>query len=79
MDALLNLLPGGPLSILAAAVAGVILTIWRTYRSGKKAGANEQKLEEAKRDAQHLERVRTAAGAQPAGSVQSDPYNRDNK
>lgn len=79
MGALLNLLPGGTLSVVAASIVAALIAVWRTYASGKKAGRDAQKAEEAKRDAQELERIRNAADARPTVGVSVDPNNRDNK
>lgn len=79
MDALLNLVPGGSLTAILAAVLAALAGVWRVYASGKSAGRNEQKAKEADNRADNLKRIHDASGARPAGGVSTDPHNRDNR
>lgn len=79
MDWLLNLIPGGSLTALAAAALATLLGAWRIFAAGKSAGVDKQKAKEAEARAEELERIKRASGARPAGSVLDDPNNRDNR
>lgn len=79
LDALLSLIPGGALTAIAAAVVSALGGAFALYRSGKKAGRNEQKVKEADSYERHLKEISDAANARPSGGVQSDPYNRDRR
>lgn len=77
MDFLLNLIPGGSLTAIAAAVVAALAGVWRIYASGKKAGRNEEGARHAEDRDENLERIKRAADARPSGSVSDDPRNRD--
>lgn len=77
MDALLNLIPGGSLTAIIAAVIGVLGFIGTLLYKTKQAGINQQKAKEAKARAENLDRIKRAADARPGGSVLDDPNNRD--
>lgn len=79
MDLILSIIPGGSLTAIGAALAATVVGIWRIYAAGRKAERNELKAKEAENRAKNLGRIRDAAAARPAGSVQSDPHNRDNR
>lgn len=51
MDALLSLIPGGTVTAVLAAVAGVLFAIWRAFSAGKTS-------ERAKRSEERLEAVK---------------------
>lgn len=51
--------------------------VWNAKRKARNEGIAEQKAKEAEANAQELDRIRAAAGAQPSGSVSNDPNNRD--
>lgn len=79
MDWLLNLIPGGSLTVIIGGILAVIAAGWRLLAGAKKAGVNEQKAKEAKARAENLDRIKRAADVRPAGGVSDDPYNRDNR
>lgn len=79
MDALLNLLPGGSLTVVAAAVIAAVLSLFKAYSAGRSDAAAKQRLKEAEAHAKEMERVARAALARPAGRVSDDPNNRDNR
>ena len=78
MDFILSLIPGGSLTAILAAVLAAVAGIWRAWAAGKKAGQNEERAKHAQAREESLNRIKRAARARPAGSVQDDPYNRDN-
>lgn len=78
MDWLVNLLPGGGLTVAAAAVVAAVAALFRAYIAGRDAERSKQKLKEAGNREKELERIRDAALARPSGSVSDDPNNRDN-
>jgi len=78
MDWLLNLIPGGGLTVIAAAVAAAALAAWRIVAKAEQAGVNKQKAKEAEARDRNLEKLKRADRAQPSGSVLDDPDNRDN-
>lgn len=79
MSALLFLLKPllGYLVPALIAVVGAGGYVWNAKRKAKAEGVAEQQAREAEANAQELDRVRRAAGAQPAGSVSDDPNNLD--
>lgn len=78
MDWILNLIPGGSLTAIIAAVFAGIAAIGTLLYKTKQAGVNQQKAKEAQARERNLEAIKRAAGARPVGGVQSDPRNRDN-
>lgn len=79
MDWLLDMLPGGGLTVAAAAVIASVAALFRAYVAGRSAEKSKQKAKEAESRAKELERIRDAALARPSGSVSDDPNNRDNR
>lgn len=73
----LDLIPGGSLTAIAAAVVAALLGAWRIYAAGQKAGEDKQKAKEADARGKNLNRIRDAADAKPALSMHDDPNNRD--
>lgn len=78
MDWLLNLIPGGGLTAVIGAVLAGIAALGTLLWKSKKAGRDEQKVDEYERHLQELEHVKRAARARPVGGVLDDPDNRDN-
>ena len=85
MSWLLDLVPGGGLTVIAGAALAGLLALWRIIAGAKKAGRDEQLAKEAKARAKNLDDVRraqdAAAGVRPATPEQllNDPHNRDNR
>lgn len=79
MDALLNLLPGGTLTVAIGAVIAAIAAVWKAYSAGRSAADAKQRLKEAEANAKEKDRIIRAATARPSGSVSDDPHNRDNR
>jgi hypothetical protein len=79
---LMNLIPGGWLTVIAGSAIALLGVLWRMLAGAKKAGRDEQLAKEAKARAKNLEDVRRAQDAaarvspDPAGEL-SDPNNRD--
>lgn len=78
LDLIISAIPGGGLTAIVAAVLAALAGVFGVYRSGKKAGQNQQKAKEAESRARNLDRIRDAANARPIGDIVSDPRNRDN-
>jgi hypothetical protein len=62
--------------LLAGGIA--LAGAWRLWRSGKRAGRDAERAANARQREEHLERIKRAADACPAGELQDDPFNRDN-
>jgi hypothetical protein len=79
---LMNLIPGGWLTVIAGSAIALLGVLWRMLAGAKKAGRDEQLVKEAKARAKNLEDVKRAQDAaarvdsNPAGEL-SDPNNRD--
>lgn len=76
---MMDLIPGGSLTAIVAAVLAALAGVWRVYASGRTAGRNERKAKEAQDRADNLKRIHDAAGARPSVGVPDDPHNRDNR
>lgn len=80
---LMNLIPGGWLTVIAGSAIALLGVLWRMLAGAKKAGRDEQLAKEAKARAKNLEDVKRAQDAaarvsnDPADEL-SDPHNRDN-
>lgn len=79
MDWLVNLIPGGSLTVAAGAVVAALLALFKAYTSGRTAEKTKQRLKEAEANAKENKRIADAAVSRPVGSVRDDPYNRDNR
>ena len=78
MDWLLNLIPGGGLTAIVAAIfAGLAFLGTLMHKSAKGARA-EERVKQYERERENLEAIKRAADAKPTGSVHDDPHNRDN-
>jgi len=53
--------------------------VWNAKRKARNEGIAEQQAKEAAANAKEVDRIRDAAGAQPAGSLSDDPNNRDTR
>lgn len=79
MDWLVNLIPGGNFTVIAAGVIAAATAILAMFAGVKKAGRDEQKAKEADARAKNIDRIADAAAAKPRGSLSDDPNNRDNR
>lgn len=81
MTALLLLLKPflGYIVVGLAALVGGTGYLWNAKRKARNEGIAQQQAREAAASAKEVERIRDAAGAQPAGSVSDDPNNRDTR
>lgn len=77
MDWLLNLIPGGGLTALVGGLVAALGIVWRLLARERKAGRDEQKVDEYERHLEDLARVERANRARPTDSVLDDPNNRD--
>lgn len=77
MDWLWNLIPGGGLTAIVAAVLASLTAIGTLLYKTKKAGVDQHKAEEADRRDKNLDRIKRAANARPVGGMHDDPNNRD--
>ena len=76
---LINLLPGGWLSVIGAATVATITAIATIYRKGVKRGEDNIKLEGAKARDKELDAIKRASDASRVPTnVRTDPNNRDN-
>ena len=61
--------------LLAAGVA--LAGAWQLFASGKRAGRDAERANNAKQREKDLDRIKRAADARPTVGVQDDPNNRD--
>lgn len=78
MNWLLNLIPGGSLTVLLGAIGAMLATIGVVWRKATVSERNRNLAKEAKAREKHIEEITAAASAKPTGSVRDDPDNRDN-
>lgn len=79
MDWIINLLPGGWLSVIGAGVVAAVGLGVKLRSSAHKSGYNQRVVEEGKANAEEMERIRRAADATRIPTdVRTDPNNRDN-
>ena len=55
-----------------------VLGLGGLWVKAENSGKAKKEAEHAKQRKKDLDRIKRAADARPAGSVQDDPYNRDN-
>ena len=79
MDFLLNLIPGGQLTVLVGLFTVIVGFFARFIYLLRKSGADAQKVKQADAFEEHLKEIERAANARPVGDVSSDPRNRDNR
>jgi hypothetical protein len=77
MDWILNLIPGGSLTAILAAVFAGIAAIGTLLYKTKQAGVNQQKVKEADAYAKSIKDIENAGNARPIGLPDDDPNNRD--
>lgn len=79
MDWLLNLIPGGGLTAIGAALVTALGLLLGLFKMAKKSGRDEQLVKEAKAREENIKDIIDAADARPTDSVHDDPHNRDNR
>jgi hypothetical protein len=79
MDWILNLIPGGGLTAIMAAVVAAILGAWGLFSKIERSGVNKEKAKEAEARDKNLDKIKRAGDAKPVGGVSDDPNNRDNR
>lgn len=79
MSWLLDLIPGGGIAAVIGGIVAALGLLFGLFKSVQKTGVDKQKAKEADAYAKHIQDIADAADARPAGSVQSDPRNRDNR
>jgi hypothetical protein len=79
MDWLLQLVPGGILTVIAGAAMTFLTFIGALLYNAKKAGRDSQIAKEAKAREANLDRIKRAAAARPRGGVLDDLRNRDER
>lgn len=83
MDALLNLIPGGSLTVILSSIAAGALALWRLAAVIRQSGVDKQKAKEAEIRAKNLDAIKRASDAgarvRPDDGLFNDPYNRDRR
>lgn len=79
MDWILNLIPGGSLTLIIGAIMAVLGALGIVSRKATIAERNRNKAKEAEAREKNIRDMADAAVAKPTGSVHDDPNNRDNR
>lgn len=79
LNTLLNLIPGGGLTVMVGALMAVLAAFGIVARKATVAERNRNLAQEAAAREKHLREMADAAAAKPTGSVSDDPNNRDNR